>query len=405
MSGAADDDGENAEVTAVLREPAPAEALDQGPGAARPEKPRLLHVDGLRALAALWVVVYHAQLGFLPGLSDGMLGYALGLGVLAIPVFLVLSGFCLAFPVVSRGRSRVDLKSFAIRRALRILPPYYIVMISLAALQRLPIVADRTVREVTDLPDFAAHLFMVHNLWPEHMLRISGPFWSIALECQLYVVFPLLLMFVDRPRTLLTGALAVAAGWWLAAPHVIGSIPFHAPLGTVPGDTAFAYWNSMPSMLPLFVFGIVAARRLARPQPAVRWSAGLGVTLMVVALFAYEVVDWPVASKLLAGVATALILLRPAGRICQALSWRPLVRIGEASFTLYLIHQALMSPVWKLTAGRLPTPALVLVGAATVAFAVAVSLPLSRLIEQPFHRLARRVAAPAPSTPIQEGLS
>jgi peptidoglycan/LPS O-acetylase OafA/YrhL len=392
-------------VTAVLPERAPAPAVNDGRGTPRRETLRIGHVDGIRGLAAIWVVAYHAQLGFLPSLSTGPIGFLLGPGVLAIPIFLVVSGFCLTFPVVSKGRSRVHLKSYAIRRALRILPPYYIVMIGLAALQRLPIVAEQTVREVTDLPDFAAHLFMVHNLWPEHMLRISGPFWSIALECQLYVLFPLLLVLVNRPRVLLTGALALAATWWLAAPQLIGTIPFDAPLGTVEGDTAFAYWNSLPSMLPLFVLGIVTAWRLARPVCAPRWSARLGVGLLMVALFVYELVDWPIASKLIAGGGTALILLLPSGRVGRALTWQPLVRIGEASFTLYLIHQPLMSPVWKLTAGRLPTPLLILVCAATVTAAVAISLPVSRFIERPFHQLARRVAEPTPSDLVQEASS
>lgn len=376
----------------ITREPTFTTA-DPGQRAAANGAPRRIsHVDGLRGLAALWVAIYHAQLGFLPHWDSGPVAVVFGAGSLGVAMFLVLSGFCLTYPLVARGRTRVELRSFAIRRAMRILPPYYIVMFGLAGLQLVPMVAERTARQLTDGPDLLAHLFLVHNLWPSHAMRISGPFWSIALEFQLYLLFPLLLLLVRRPRTLMLGALAVAGAWWLAAPHLLGSASADAPLGTTQGDAFFTYWSSLPSMLPLFVAGMVAAWALIRPRRFPAWTAAAGAGLLAAAVILDRSVAWPMPGRLLAGAGTGLILLLPVGRIGRFLGWRPLVRLGEASYTLYLVHFALMSPMWELSAGRLHGSALVLAEAVAVSASVGVALVLSKLIEQPFHKLARRLA-------------
>jgi peptidoglycan/LPS O-acetylase OafA/YrhL len=268
-------------------------------------------------------------------------------------------------------------------------------MIGLSGLQQLPLVAERTVREVTDLPDFLTHLFLVHNLWPDHIVRISGPFWSIALECQLYVLFPLLLVLMKRPWVPMAGAVAVAGAWWLASPHLLGPSPFNVEVGTGQGDAAFAYWNSLPSLLPLFVLGMGAAWMLAGPRRIPTWTAPAGLSLLVAAIFVDNFVAWPVAGKLVAAGATALMLLLPSRRIGRFLCWRPLVRVGEASYTLYLIHYPFMALMWKLSAAYLHGPVLVLACLAVVASSVLVALVLSKVIEQPFQRQAWRLARPA----------
>lgn len=397
---------------AALRAP---QSEQNAPGASRSEAPapsrqgtpatwrqapkdpgaRFSHIDGLRAVAALWVTLYHALLGLLPQWEHNPLAYVVTAGDLGVPMFLVLSGFCLAYPLLSKERDRVPLRSFAIRRALRILPPYYLVMFTLAAAQQLPFVARRTAQEVTDLPDFMTHVFMVHNWWPDHILRISGPFWSIALEVQFYVVFPLLFVFMKRPWALLAGTMGMAAAWCLAAPVLLGSIPAATPLHTPGGNAAFAYWVALPALLPLFVFGMIGALHLVRSGRTFRWTGWVGSGLLAVAVVAKHWWAWPLPGRYLgAAAAMAFLLAAPRSRIRRGLSWKPLVRVGEASFTLYLIHVPVMRAIETVVPDGLGPAARVGMVGMAVAVAVAGSLVLYRAVERPFHRLARRLAGP-----------
>lgn len=367
----------------IERADRPGDGATAGPGATR----RMAPVDGLRALAAIWVAAYHATFEFVPHWQDGPVATIVLAGHLGVPIFLVLSGFCLAYPSLSKGRFRVEPRSFAIRRALRLLPPYYLVMGGLIALQQLPFFAEKSGPPVTDLRDTLAHVFLVHNLWPDHIWRIDGPQWSIALESQLYLLFPLLLLAMKRPWMPMIGALAIATAWWLAVPQLLGPHPDDA--------TTFTYWSALPSMLPLFVLGMAVASLLVQPRRIPAWVTTVGVALLVAGVIADRFVDWPMAAKLIMGLGTGLVLLLPSGRLGRILGWRPLVRIGEVSFTLYLTHNPVLNLVGRLTAGHVHGLALTSLACAAVALTVVVALLVAPVIERPFHQLARRLTRPA----------
>ncbi len=171
-------------------------ATPVGPVSARARE-RLHGLDGIRGLAALFVVFHHCWLLSFPGYPSNTGPWWLGwlvYGHFAVVIFIVLSGFSLS---IAPARSRWQLRSvreFARRRAWRILPPYWAALaFSLAVAWW--IVAQPGTDEPTG-KSVAVYGFLVQDLFGSP--SPNGAFWSIAIEAQLYLLFPLLLLVRRR---------------------------------------------------------------------------------------------------------------------------------------------------------------------------------------------------------------
>ena len=109
----------------------------------KPVKRRLDYIDALRGAACLWVLMHHT-FSSMPA-PNGLMHYPVraftrfcSIGWLGVSLFLVLSGFCLFYPLAARGRLRqirLDIATFMRRRALRILPLYYAALVLLSVLE------------------------------------------------------------------------------------------------------------------------------------------------------------------------------------------------------------------------------------------------------------------------------
>lgn len=154
-------------------------------------------LDGLRALAALSIVLFHTmlflQIEYTP-LSQTVnhAWYYLSTGV---HLFFVLSGFLLFLPYVRAMLDDQPLPSarrFYRRRALRILPAYLVCLAITVALKFF-------VRKVPFSPgDVVAHLVLIHDSFPQFNRDYNGPFWTLAVEAQFYLLLPLLALIVAR---------------------------------------------------------------------------------------------------------------------------------------------------------------------------------------------------------------
>lgn len=339
---------------------------------------RLPYLDGLRAVAAGYVVMFHAALGFSSqGLTGGwrVLRRALAYGHEAVAIFIVLSGYCLMLPVVQKRPQllTVQLGRFFRRRALRILPPYFIALAAsillLATVAPLRNANTGTIWDESlpglELGPILSHALLVHNWFPQWFVQINGPLWSVATEWQIYFFFPLLLLPVWR---------RFGAGAALAAAAVVG----YAPLLLVPSAAAAAVsWY-----LLLFAFGMLAAAiGFASPTPALRKLAGLPWGALSLggwgfcALFSVAAAQVWFSSKpvtdALVGLATAASLVHlttrsaqlPAerGAVLRLLESRPLVALGHFSYSLYLTHLPVVALCFfALQPLALPPPALTL---------------------------------------------
>ena len=207
---------------------------------------RLAGLDGLRGLAALYVVVNHVFLRAFPGYPVDHAPFWAGwfiYGRFAVVVFIVLSGFSLALSPARHGWRLDAISRFARRRARRILPAYW------AALAFSLAVAWLIVPQPGHgVPD--AKSVLVNGLLVQNIVGAPSPnaaFWSMAVEAQLYLLFPLLLLMVRR-----WGAIVMVAAVTLvvAAVGIVG--PHVSRLDTF-------VIQSPPDLAALFAVGILTA--------------------------------------------------------------------------------------------------------------------------------------------------
>ena len=316
---------------------------------------RLDYIDALRCFACLWVILTHSfNATKVSGHVNPILSVAYGfasLGWLGVHLFLVLSGFCLYFPVVRRGGvagASVNVKEFALRRARRILPPYYIALAIFIVWNLLPSVrhADPPPAGVFGFHDIVLHVLMLHNFTSESFQSINGAFWSLALESQLYVIFPLLVMLARRfgLRSILAVTMAVSLAWqtgslwWLR----------HAVVGGVETGPAGLLFCALPGRCFEFAAGMCAAALVANPRPVyVRAAAAAAIIIAVpdtwwllhhsrYGLFIDQ--GWGVVFASLAVAASFLPLRWFQSGVLAGMTW-----IGMFSYSLYLIHLPLLN--------------------------------------------------------------
>ena len=340
---------------------------------------RLSSLDGLRGVAAVGVAVLHVWFYTddprpLSSVGDSLL-QALRLGV---PLFFVLSGLLLYLPWL--GDRPPNIKAYAIRRAARILPAYWLALAGSAL-----IIAATHVKGLPTAAEAAAVAGLVQTWWPAAADELNGPAWTLAIEASFYLVLPLLglatVRWLHTARRQLAGcALLVVVS--LAANALVSAFGPHA------------WHRTFPAMLYTFALGMAAAVPLARGvRPSALMRLGLiaiGTTLVVVDAFAHEPLripgyltwgDLPAA----AGFA-AIVVAVAASDHSPVLSAAPVRWIGERSYGLYLWH----APVIFLLAGTgllpgsTPVAAVVVIGMALVIAALS-----WRFVEQPILNRAR----------------
>jgi peptidoglycan/LPS O-acetylase OafA/YrhL len=331
-------------------------------------------IDGLRAIAILSVVLYHAGVRLLPG------------GFTGVDIFFVISGYLIGGHIFSEIREeRFSFARFYQRRAKRILPAFYVVIfftMSVGLLLLSPI-------ELVDASKSAiAAMLSASNVY---FLRYSNYFqdssalnpllmtWSLAVEEQFYLVIPVLMLVAAKlrrglllPAILLTCAISFLFSW-------------HQVLGAP--DRAFYLLPSRAWELGVGVTWAVGEAMLNRTIVRPRWAQAAsvcGMTAMLGPMFLLKsTMPFPGPSATASVLGTALIIGCPSSWINRRVLSMPwLVFIGRISYSWYLWHWPVMAFLRVATGGLLPPPASVV--AVVLSFALAVASYYA--IEQPFRK-------------------
>lgn len=364
-------------------------------------QPRLEYIDGLRALAALWVALHHVVETSVPSemLKIPVLGpvvASLFLGQFPVMLFLMLSGFCLYYPYVRKSAQPEfsGYLAFLRRRWTRIAPPFLwagAFCLPLAAFPALQVGKWADVGTL-DLDVIASHLLLLHNLIPTHAAKIDYPMWSIGLEWQLYLLFPLMVWafrYFGAIQTL--GATLLIAA---AIRATYRQLPM--PLSAVLRDGPFSY-------LEIFAVGMLAAAlTIQRRSLLPNWALALIVIagLAVVRLGSGNGLVHDLATAA-AFFAVLLLAHNPAGVVARVLSLKWLVAIGIFSYSIYLVHAPLLHLSWFVLRrlGLSDDLNFVILAVVALPLIVIVSYYFHCLFERPFMRLpSKALMTPAASS-------
>lgn len=228
-------------------------------------KSRLEVLDGVRGLAILMVLIFHVSEGSgvrfeLPQAHPLISMQVFGtVGFMGVELFFFISGFCLFFPYarhMHEAERRPSWREYAYRRFIKIVPSYVIALTfcAIAVRAAYPTWGALSV-------DYLRHLFFVHTLWPDSFFTISGPFWTLGVEVQFYVLFPLLALAAMRSPILTwagVSAIGIAYRQTLIANHTY---------------TFTALGNQVPAMIDLFATGMLGAYLYVRWRPVFERSA------------------------------------------------------------------------------------------------------------------------------------
>lgn len=351
-------------------------AASPGSGAGRRTGKRL-DIQGLRAIAVLLVVLYHAGA---PVLTGGFVG---------VDVFYGISGFLIVGLILTevRDTGRVGLLAFWGRRLRRLLPASLLVLLVtiLAARLFLPPAQMATISgDATATALYVANIHFALNGTDYLSSDVPSPFqhyWSLALEEQFYVFLPLLVALI----ACFTKKRAVRTTTWILALGALAS--FVACVAITSRSQPVAFFTLPTRAWELALGGLAAVavhrfgHRLNHTFMAVLGWAGLAAVLVASTLYTDDTVfpGWHAAVPVVGAVALLSSGAVVTGRLQAALGWRPLRYVGDISYSLYLWHWPVL--VLPALAVRHDLNGFTRAGLVIASFALAV---LSyRLIENP----------------------
>lgn len=361
----------------------------------------LPELTGLRGLAALWVLLFHAwAVCGEPNFGGYGLAAPFAVGWAGVDVFFTLSAFLLSLPFAAWRLGlapRPALKRYFTRRVLRIFPAYYVQLAILLVLA-----AVFGIGRTLNPHDFLAHLGLWLLIGDPPVMPLNGVWFTLPIEFAFYLMLPLLALLLAPRR------------WpWLLLGAVLFAFLYrwHAYIGvaTAPVPVRVNVIERFPGRIDQFVIGMVAAyfyivwraRGTLQRATADRllWLGLLGLALVCAAIYVVRATYWDghpllFCWHLLVSLALAALLLGCASgsRLGAPLFGNRVVRyLGEISFGVYLWHFPILSwlaPV--LVPNAEPALRLALVLPVLIGLTVAAAHLSYVLVERPFLRLGQR---------------
>jgi peptidoglycan/LPS O-acetylase OafA/YrhL len=368
------------------------------------------YLDGIRGLAALYVLFHHAAVMLQFGSHANALPHSyfhllriFDFGHYAVDVFIVLSGFCLMMPIAKSGTLKLtNPLEFVERRAWRIIPPYYaaiaVSIILNAICYKLYPNADTMGNSTVDRDFFVgllAHILLVHNLIPHYIFQFNWALWSVATEWQIYFIFMLILLPASRkiglvattvlalvvstlPHFLLRGQLDGAAPWYIAlfAFGMCGAWWDYNGGFTLDGQRRT---SGLLALAAFLLFAIVGVWKTGWFD-ANRWAGDTVIGLGSVALILYcsAIAKQDDAS--------------PRSLTFKLFSSRAATKLGAFSYSIYLVHCPVLNLIYSVLiySGMSPSKYAVLLMTVGTMVTLAITWLFYAAVEAPVLRIRSR---------------
>lgn len=339
-------------------------AANQGGGAAQAVlASRLPSLDGMRAISILLVLLAHAS-----SVYGRESSYFFALGQLGVSVFFVISGLLITWLMIREREATgaLSLRSFYTRRFLRILPVFWLLILTVIALKLTHTIS-------IGWPDIVRALTFTHNYplsmsRPEHYAYWLMHTWSLSVEEQFYLIWPSLFAIL-RPRhaARLAGILAlsgpvlrVANYFLLPSFRGLSGTAFHTRIDILMAGCAAAFllespaWRARIGKIPARLALTASAAFLLIVDPALQnhfRAHSLGSELVRT--------GFPTLEALAIALTLLVVVAGRPGAAFRALNWRVSSHIGKLSYSIYIWQQFFLAPrsarrlftlVWRLAA-------------------------------------------------------
>ena len=305
-------------------------------------------IDSLRALAVLAVIIYHVDVNYLPG------------GFLGVDLFFVLSGYLISSLIIKEYRKTgsLNLYNFYIRRARRLLPAvYFMITVGLVVM----VLFNEVLLRKSHLDAIFGYIYssnwwyIFHKLDYFDSFGAQSPFkhlWSLAIEEQFYMIFPLLFLLINRKKKSKDGTYKLNKNFlYVVLGLILVSLIAHILLFDI-NNISRIYFGTDTRAFSLLV-GVVGAilypmeklHAKVTSQQNIMYSVVSLVsiaTLITVMIYTSEYNTWLYRGGFLLVAILGLIVIISSGKqhtlMSRLLSFKPVVFIGKISYSLYLWH-------------------------------------------------------------------
>jgi peptidoglycan/LPS O-acetylase OafA/YrhL len=363
-------------------------------------------LDGFRGLAILAVIIMHAQVSTATTLTDRLVAFFADGGWFGVDLFFVLSGFLITGILIDTLHARGYLRNFYARRALRILPLYYVVLCVLLYVVDPGSMNDRLGWFVVNLGNWDMALSGTY-----HGDQYFNVLWSLGVEEQFYLVWPLVVVLVSRRGLLKVciGLVVASFGWrlWMV----------------LSGFGAPEQYMLTPTSMDAIAAGAAVAVLAREPgglaplAPVARWVGAAGALLLIGVAAVLDGFNLQASSMLTDGLGLGTITFGallvsvlaepPTSILVRVLGSRPLRQLGRYSYAMYLFHVTIVEALLKqglhpdvlLRVGPGTLPGQIVFTAGTIALSYASALVSWHVLERPCLSLKRFFETPSP--PLQ----
>jgi exopolysaccharide production protein ExoZ len=348
-----------------------------------PAAQRYNTIQALRFVAALLVLITHSTF-----YTSDRLDHSLGVwggGTVGVDIFFVISGFVMMVTSPPFQAIKAGWRYFAMRRVVRIVPMYWIATtVKILTVLVLPSAAINSVLDPQHV--LFSYVFLPSRNQQGQVLPILGVGWTLTFEMLFYAIFTVGLLIRANPYIFASALLLLAA-----AGHgvrlLLAGTPYALRIGSDPVWTYYLDKVVLYFVIGMTIAKVVSSARLRRYIPHML----VGLCAIAVGLGAFGALDWSRSAWFRTVVVTIIVLAAVSleGRIGARLP-RPVLFMGDASYTLYLFHP-LIAPLVPVVLAALGFKIAWISVVGSILVAIAASALIYILVERPITRRARRL--------------